>query len=342
MEMQFDKPFLTYDEMIELMQKRNIIISDKKFAESALSNLSYYTLVNGYKNTFLRVDGSDNFIEGTKFEELYTINQIDVSLNNIIFKYILYLERSLKSKVSYIVSKQYGVYTDLNDLTCANPNDYLCRKHYSRSTGKRENILRSLKKCITDVKHNNIIEHYINTKNHIPAWILTYNVPFGLAIEWYSILCNEDKTYVCESFIDNTGLSIESRKEFLHKALLLAKEYRNKIAHGNRTFNVSGLPMLPKQQLLELSYGAISPEEYNKGIGRCDLLSIFLLLIILSNDKYLVSNLLNECLSLFSPYNEHLFNNKTIFEVFNMPNDTLSRVQKLINQKFNAALIDTN
>lgn len=335
MDTEYDKPFKTYDEMISLMEERNIIINDKEFAKKALSNLSYYGLINGYKNTFLRVEGTDDFIEGTKFEELYTINQLDVSLNNIIFKYILYLEHSLKSKVSYIVSKSFGVYTDPDDLTCSNHDDYLCRNNYSTSTGKRNNIVRSLKNCLIENHHNNIIEHYMNTKNHVPPWILTYNVPFGLTIEWYSILKKDEKSYVCNAFLSSDVLSIEDRKEFLRQALLLAREYRNKIAHGNRTFNICGLPVLPKKQLLELSHYAVSSEEYNKGLGQCDLLSILLLLVILLNDKYLCANLLTDLTSLFIPYEQHLFNNKNIYEVFNLPDDVLIRVNNLIDCTYN-------
>ena len=256
-------------------------------------------------------------------------------MNNIIFKYILYLERSLKTKVSYVVSKEYGVYTDPLDLTCSNPSDYLCRNYYSRSTGKRQNILKNLKQCITNNHHNNIIEHYVNNKNHIPAWILTYNVPFGLAIEWYSILKKDDKTYVCDEFIQCNDVSLEDRKEFLYKALLLAKEYRNKIAHGNRTFNVSGLPILPKKQLLKLSNNIITSKEYNKGLSQCDLSSIMILLILLLNDYFLSSNLLSDFSLLFLPYENQLFNNKNIYEIFNLPQDILSRLLNLINYKYN-------
>ena len=71
--MEYDKPFKTYDELIELMVSRNILVSDRSFAKRALSNMSYYTLVNGYKNTFLSVNGSDVFVPGTKFEELYKL-----------------------------------------------------------------------------------------------------------------------------------------------------------------------------------------------------------------------------------------------------------------------------
>lgn len=327
----WDKPFITYDQMIELMKKRNIIINDVEFAKKTISNLSYYGLINGYKNTFLTVPSSDKFIEGTKFEELYTINLIDVSLNNIIFKYILYLEKSLKSKVSYVVSQKYGVYTNPNDYTFKDCNDYLCRKYYSRSNGKRNSILIKLKDSIHNHRDNSIIEHYINDKNHIPAWILTYNIPFGLAIEWYSILKDDDKKAVCNEFISTTLLTTDEKKEFLRKALMLAKEYRNKIAHGNRTFNIRNLPILPKKPLLLLSHNCISESEYNQGMGQSDILAVMILLIILCNDKYLITNFYSELFSLFNPYINTTFNTKTIFEVFGMPNTTLHRILQLIN-----------
>ena len=132
----YDKPFKTYEELLQLMESRHIIIEDREFAIRALENLSYYELVNGYKNIFSAFTDSDDFIQGTRFEELYTLHIIDTSLNNIIFKYILFLERALKSRISYLVSKQYGVYTDYNDLTCCNPDDYLCdkTKYFSSKT----------------------------------------------------------------------------------------------------------------------------------------------------------------------------------------------------------------
>ena len=105
----YDKPFKTYAQMIEIMRKRHIVIEDTVFAKMALENFSYYSLVNGYKNTFLQIPKTDDFIGGTRFEELYTLHIIDISLNNILFKYSLYIEKALKSRISYLVSETFGV-----------------------------------------------------------------------------------------------------------------------------------------------------------------------------------------------------------------------------------------
>ena len=52
-------PFKTYAQMIEIMRKRHIVIEDTVFAKMALENFSYYSLVNGYKNTFLQIPKTD-------------------------------------------------------------------------------------------------------------------------------------------------------------------------------------------------------------------------------------------------------------------------------------------
>jgi abortive infection bacteriophage resistance protein len=107
------------------MEERHISVPDKEFAIQVLQNYSYYGIINGYKNTFLQVPNSDSFIPGTNFNELYTLHIIDTSLNNIIFKYILFLEKALKSRISYLVAQKYGVYTNPLDLRCLEENDYL-------------------------------------------------------------------------------------------------------------------------------------------------------------------------------------------------------------------------
>ena len=61
----YDKPFKTYNEMIEILESRNITVLNKEFAVQALSNFSYYSIVNGYKNTFLNKPNSKTCIHST-------------------------------------------------------------------------------------------------------------------------------------------------------------------------------------------------------------------------------------------------------------------------------------
>lgn len=330
----YDKPFKTYEEMIQIMESRNIIVENKLFALSALENFSYYGLINGYKNTFLQEPESDLFQEGTKFEELYTLHLIDTSLNSILFKYILYLEKALKSRISYQISKTYGVFTDKDDISFSNKEDYLYLKNYSNSSGRRYNILCSLKKCISNERNNPIMVHYLKDRNHIPPWILTTNISYGLAIEWYNILRNDDKTAICNSLISPGFLDDNETKEFIKKIFELTKEYRNKIAHGNRTFSILNLPQLPKKQLLSLSYNFVSEEEYNNRIGQNDTLAVLLAIIIVLRDPYIAKNLIEELRALLTPYMHTTFNGYTIFKLLGFPTDIFHRFDTLLQHQY--------
>lgn len=327
----YDKPFKTIEEQIAILQSRNITILDFQFAKATLKSLSYYTVVNGYKNSFLSISGTDSFKEGTKFEELYTLHLLDTSLSSLIFKNILYIERYLKTRISYLISDKYGVYTDFDDILNSNRNDYLCRDYYSRSNGRRENILLKIKQSIVSNRRNTIVDHYLDTKNHMPPWITVTNIPFGLAIEWYIILVDDDKSNICEQFILSQTLAMDSKKEFLKKALSLLKEYRNNTAHGNRTFNAYTKSVLPQKQLIELSNGMLSKSEYNLKTGQNDLFAVIMAIIILIDDKYILKNLYNDLVYTFAPYENAFVSGKTILETFNLPNDLFERLEKYLN-----------
>ncbi len=332
---QFDKPFKTYEEQLSILESRNIQIDNRDFAIKVLGSLSYYTIINGYKNTFLSVKGTDNFVKGTNFEDLYTLHTIDVNINNIILKYILYVERYLKTRISYIISKQYGVYTDPSDLTNQNSNDYLYRGYYSRSSPGRNNILRSIKETLSSDRINESVAHYCNTKNHIPPWILVTNLTFGLVIKWYSILSSADKSQLCSEFLPFSSLVDADKKEFLSVSLQLLRKYRNMIAHANRTFAISNLPVLPKNQLLFLSYGILSEQEYDFGIGKSDLFAVILVCFILIDDKYILTNFLNDLHYILGPYQSVKMNDKSILEIFRLPDNIFERLEHLLIEKFN-------
>ncbi|WP_416323865.1 Abi family protein [[Clostridium] innocuum] len=95
--------------------------------------------------------------------------KFDTNINNILFKNIINIEKSLKSKISYIISKKYGVYTDIEDITNNNEKDYLCRLNY-KGSNHRNNTLVSIKNEINKKKKEPDVSHYLNNHNHLPCW----------------------------------------------------------------------------------------------------------------------------------------------------------------------------
>lgn len=323
----FDKPFLDYDSLINLMISRGILVFNRSFAKEALSSLSYYTLINGYKDTFLSVEGTEHFIDGTTFEQLYSLYQIDSSINSILLKYILRIEHSLKSRISYTVAESFGVYTDLNDMTNKNTADYLFRDNYSNSTHKRNNTLLSIKKRAIASDSSDSVKYYIQNHNHVPPWILTTTLSLGNCIYWYRILKPQQKDYVTNEFIRGT-MNNTDKKLFLNDCFDLLRFFRNRIAHGHKTFNLAWNSSLPVSQYLTLSSPLITSKDIQTNTySKNGLLAVISVLLIIL-DTYGKRQLSVELSSIMEPYIKLNIRiaEKSIFEIFHIPDDFFDRI----------------
>lgn len=327
--------------MIDLLESRGLVIGDRDFAESVLRNFSYYNLVNKSKNSFLVIPGSDSYLPGTTFEELYTIHNIDSDLESIVLKYILYVESALKSNLSYIVSSKYGVFTDLSDDTNTNPTDYLCRDHYSKRNKKRNNTLYKLKQVlISDEAYpykSSSLSHYLLKHNHVPAWILTTSIPLGYAINWYDILVPDDKRYVCNSILSDGSVSEEQRLEYFRTAINMLRGFRNLIAHGNKTIT-STVSFQLSSSCVPLSHGIISQEEYNSlPSSRSGLHAVLAALYTLISDAHLQYSLMEDVRHTFAPYEGKIVHGVPLPSVFGLPADFLTRGNAGISREDEAA-----
>lgn len=323
----YDKPFKTYDQLIDLIESRNIIVNDREQAKQALSQFSYYTLINGYKSSFLAHSNQDSFKSGMTFEQLYSLHIIASSFNHIIFKYILYIENSLKTKISYLVADKYGVFTDITDSKNSSPDDYLYYKNYSNSTNQRFDILKSLKNSLHSDRNNESLSHYLNSKNHVPPWILITNISLGLTLKWFSILKGEDKAAITLQFISTNDLSEAEIKEYLIKSLQLLREYRNKIAHGHKTINEHVSTILPKKQLLCICKGFISEDEYLNNLGQNDVFAVVMASFSLLNSRELLQQFINDLSDLLDRYSTVKILDKDILSLIGLPIDFWNRLE---------------
>ena len=77
------KIFKTIDEQIEILRSKGMVFEDYDKAREILLRENYFFL-NGYRSPFL-MNGTKRFIEGTTFEELYSLFTFDRFFRNIIF-----------------------------------------------------------------------------------------------------------------------------------------------------------------------------------------------------------------------------------------------------------------
>lgn len=222
------KIFKTLDEQIEILKNKNLVIDNEEYAKEVLLRENYFFL-NGYRLPLMKSKDNKVFIEGVKFEELYSLLLFDRKLRNIVFKNILIIENNLKSVISYQLSLKYG-YKEKNYL---NPNNF------NNSGDKRRQVNDLLAKMKRQIKNNasqhSATSHYLNNYGYIPLWVLVKVLSFGIVSELFSILKKEDQYAV----VDVYGLDIKTFLDYLP----ILSNYRNLCAHedilyDNRTNRV--------------------------------------------------------------------------------------------------------
>ena len=94
------KIYLTYEQQIEhLKNRKDLIIQNTDYAYSILQKIGYYSLISGYKNLF-KPPSSEKYLYGVTFEEIVSFYYFDEQLRTIFLKYILHIEKQMKSMIS--------------------------------------------------------------------------------------------------------------------------------------------------------------------------------------------------------------------------------------------------
>lgn len=316
--MEFDKPFKNYDELLSLLESRNVIIKDKDAAKNALSDYSYYYLVNGFQDYFSK--NGELYEPSVYFDDFLTIMFMESDLNNLLLKYILVVERSFNSKLSYRISEQYGVHTDINIHKNTDTSDYLSIYNY-KATKYRDNTIINIKKDIIEYSNNTLsVAHYLSKHNHLPFWVAINCVKFRHTIQLYQTMFPDDKNYIVDRLVLNTQFTLEEKKDFTTQGLELLREYRNKFAHGQRAYQGSFSNKLSSKSIITITNGAITKKEYKTGIGHSDKFAVIIVLLVMLHDKSRIS-FIEELSELLYKYNNTVIAGKSRWELFGLPNN---------------------
>ena len=211
-----EKIFKTLDEQISILKNKGLIIEDENEAKDILLRENYF-FINGYRRLLMNSEKDKQFVKGATFRELYSLFLFDRYFRNILFKNLLIVENSLKSVISYQLSKKYG----------HREKEYLNVKNFSNDhtkTRKVKDIIEKMKRQIrVNGSRHSATMHYQNTYGYIPLWIVVKVLSFGIVCELYSVLKTEDQVEIASIF----GVSTHYMENFLP----LLANYRNLCAH---------------------------------------------------------------------------------------------------------------
>lgn len=215
-------------------------IANGSAAKRVLENEGYYNIINGYKDLFLVKDTSgkhvipESYIPNTKFEEVHALYIMDRELRNVLLKYLLIFEKSIKSKISYRFSEKYS-----------SANAYLDLRSFTTNPDQLKQIV-ELIAIITNTisKHakrqNSPIKHYLDNHQEVPLWVLSNQLTIGNIQNFYMCLEDSVKEKIAKDFSTsykrNYGSNAHITKEALINILKTVNHFRNVCAHEERLY----------------------------------------------------------------------------------------------------------
>ena len=216
------KTFKTLEEQVQILRSKNMVINDEHYAKEVLLRENYFFL-HGYRYPFLKSKDDRFYINGTTFEELYSLFLFDRTVRNLIYKNVLIIENNVKSIFSYQLSKKYGY----------KEKDYLNPRNFNTSKEKRKQVNDLLGKMKRQMQKNitthSATMHYVDNYGYVPLWILVKVLSFGIVAELFSILKKEDQYDI----VDIYELDID----VFFNYLTILSNYRNLCAHEDIVYD---------------------------------------------------------------------------------------------------------
>lgn len=215
----------SFDEQIEILQSRGVIISDKAKAKFVLSNLNYYR----FSAYLLHAKNEDDtYKENTEFDEIYNIYLFDKKLRNILMSLLESIEISFRTYIAYTLAIKHG------------SDGYLDASNF-----KDKRFFDKFKKHLKNEKSNHKNKEFIKHHNkkyqgELPIWVAVEIISFGALSKLYSNMLPQDTTFIKKNLCPINPKLVGS---WLHSLSHL----RNLCAHYGRIYNAN-LPDITVKQ----------------------------------------------------------------------------------------------
>lgn len=221
------KPPLSYQQQIDQLKGRGLIIDNEQKALHLLENISYYRL-SGYWFPLLADKKAHVFKPDSKLQTAFNLYCFDRELRQLVLAELEKIEVAVRAKISYVLSHKHGPFWFQDQSIFNNPV-----KHAETLTKISDEFRRSDEEFIHAFKNN-------YTNQLPPSWMTMEITSFGAMSQLYKNLKpGREKREIAHYF----GLSDSVFVTWLHSIVYL----RNVCAHHTRLWNraMSIRPQIP-------------------------------------------------------------------------------------------------
>ncbi|MCD4742897.1 MAG: Abi family protein [Desulfobacteraceae bacterium] len=240
------KPHRSYSDLVNLLEKRGMIIPDKERAERKLSQIGYYRLSGfWYPCRKIKIDNNGKYIvnsttrkpereeyfqDNTNFNDIIKLYLFDKKLRLLMLDAIERIEIHVRS----VIAHEVGV----NDPLAYQKSDYIRPNEFKiwvDKNGKNRNNWTDWEKQqnkLIERSREDCIQWHLKEKKTIPFWVAVEAWDFGTTSRYFALLKGKYQNNISKR------LSVSNTKA-LRTWLQEINTLRNRCAHHTRIWNQS-------------------------------------------------------------------------------------------------------
>ena len=211
----YQKPWLSHQDQVSLLQSRGLIITDVQAAIDFLQHVNYYRF-SGFCLVF--ESSRHQFQNGVTFEQVQAAYDFDRTLRDIVTEALEVVELDFRSAVAYHFGQKYGAFGHTD------PANFFHKFHHTRWMDKLH----------VEAKRSSerFVAHFKVTYSgfpDLPFWAITEIVSFGALSRMCKGMINEDRKAIAHQY----GLQPRDWVSWLHHLTYV----RNLCAHHARLWD---------------------------------------------------------------------------------------------------------
>lgn len=226
------KDWKSFEEQIEILQSRGMIIDDKNEALQFLERVGYYRL-SGYWYPFRKFDNGtrlDDFIPETRFSDIVALYDFDRRLRLLALDAIERIELAVQVEIAYLLGKR----DPFAHETPSELHGNFSRPGRNGRPSRYDQWLEDYNRLVDRSKRKSFVSHNLSKYGKLPIWVAIEIFDFGAMSKLYAGMKHQDKINIEKQFGLNNGNEFET---WLRGFNFI----RNTAAHHSRLWNCNVL-----------------------------------------------------------------------------------------------------
>lgn len=228
------KEWKSYDEQIDILCSRGMIIDDREYAKEILSRIGYYRL-SGYSYPFRAFDSEDatrldNFVQNTYFTDVVALYEFDRKLRLLALDAIERIELAIQVQIAYLL----GVRDPFAHENPAQLHGNFSRVRHKGQPSQHQRWMDDYLGLARRAGRKTFVKHNLDKYGGLPIWVAIEVFDFGTMSKLFSGMKHKDKIAIEQRLGLFSGTDFEN---WLRGFNFI----RNMAAHHSRLWNCNVL-----------------------------------------------------------------------------------------------------